>query len=103
MLLSLVSCGKLSGTYESAVLGTGSKITFSGSKVTITAIVLGQDVASIEGKYKVKGDEITFDYSDKEENEDLNKILETLNGTLSFEKGDDYIKIGAVKYTKKDQ
>lgn len=103
MLLSLASCSKLSGTYTATVVGTGSKLDFDGKKVTVTATVLGKDLASIEGTYKIKGDEITFDFSDKEADEDVNKILESLNGTLSFEKGDDYIKIGDVKYTKKDK
>ena len=103
MLLSLASCAKLSGTYEATVVGTGSKLEFDGKKVTVSAVVFDKAIASIEGTYKIKGDEITFDFTDKEAGEDLNKILEKLNGTLTFEKGDDYIKIGDAKYTKKDK
>lgn len=103
MLLSLASCGKLSGTYTATVFGTGAKLEFDGKKVTVSATLVGQELASVEGTYKIKGDEITFDFSDKDADEDVNKLLESLNGTLAFEKGDDYIKIGDTKYTKQEE
>ena len=104
MLLSLASCGKkLSGTYTADIAGTGSKMVFNGKNVTVSATLLGQDLASIEGTYTIKGDEITFDFSDDEASDKLNKVLEALSGTLTFEKGDGYVKIGGTKYTKEEK
>ena len=88
------SCGtKLSGTYSAEAFGTGVSYEFKGSKVTVSFKLLGQS-ESIEGTYKIKDDEITFtfDSDDKEAKE--------YSGTFDFEKGDDYIKIEGVKYTK---
>lgn len=88
---TLASCGGLSGTYETGLLGQTVAYEFKGSKVTITVTLLGT-VNSIEGKYKVSGDEITFEFDD----DDADKY----EGTFTFEKGDDYIKIAGVKYNK---
>ena len=101
MLFSLASCGKkLSGTYTADIFGTGTKMVFDGKNVTVSVTVLGQDVAAVEGTYKIKGEEITFDFADEEADDDVNKVLEALSGTQTFEEGDDYIKIGSTKYTK---
>ncbi len=89
----LASCGGPSGTYEAEVLGQGTSYTFKGSKVTLKVKLLGT-VTSFEGKYKISGDEITFTFEDDDAKE--------YNQTLAFEQGDDYVKIGMVKYTKAD-
>lgn len=89
----LASCGGPSGTYEAEILGQGLSYTFKGSKVTIKVKLLGT-VNSFAGKYKVDGDEITFTFEDDD--------AEKYSGTMTFEQGDDYIKIGGVKYTKAD-
>ena len=105
MLFSLASCGKkLSGTYTADVLGTGSKMVFKGKDVTVSVTVLGQEIASVEGTYKIKDGEITFEFSNDEADEDAKDVLDALSGTLTFEEGDDYIKIGGTKYNleKKD-
>lgn len=92
----LASCGGPSGTYESAeVIGSGLSYTFKGSKVTIKVKLLGT-VTSFEGKYKIDGEEITFTFEDEDDGADK------YSGTMTFEQGDDYIKIGGVKYTKAD-
>lgn len=90
---TLASCGGLSGTYESKVLGQGVAYTFKGNKVTVDVTVIV--TVTFEGTYKIKGDRITItiDSDDKDAKE--------YSGTHSFEKGDGYIKIGGVKLTKK--
>lgn len=97
-VFTLASCGKkLSGKYE-LDLGIGSvTYDFKLTKVVITGEALGQDT-SVEGKYKIakndKGElEITFTFENEENAKEY-------AGTFSFEKGDDYIKIGGVKYNK---
>lgn len=89
---TLASCGGLSGTYEASVIGTGATYTFKGSKVTIQAKALGSNVGdAIEGTYKISGDQITITIEGDSQ----------YSGTFDFEKGEDYIKIGVVKYNKK--
>lgn len=100
------SCNKtISGKYtgEVNILLASYTVTynFSGSKVTVThtGTLLGaSSTTTIEGKYSISendnGMEITFTYDTEDD------VVE--GGTYSFEKGDDYIKIGGVKYTKAD-
>ena len=93
----LASCGtKLSGTYEAKALGTGASFTFKGSSVTIKLSVIGFSGDGVEGKYEIKDDQITFTF------ESDDSSVKEYNGTFDFEKGEDYIKIGVVKYTKVD-
>lgn len=90
----LVSCGKtLSGTYSAEVAKTGVTFEFSGKKATITSKAVGVELFSVEGTYEIDGDKITFSFEDSK--------AEEYSGTFDFEEGDDYIKIGVVKYTKK--
>ncbi len=95
--LVLASCGKtISGTYSAEALGTGNTLEFSGKKVTITYKLLGTQVGEpVEGTYEIKDDKITITV------ETDSKDIGALNGTFDFEEGDDYIKIGIIKYTKK--
>ncbi len=102
--LVLASCGAtLSGTYSAEVFGTGKTFEFKGNKVTVTYKVVGFESDPIEGTYKIEDNKITFDFVDESdvENKDLKDFLGELKGSQSFEKGDDYIKIGGVKYEKK--
>ncbi len=88
------SCGtKLSGKYSAEAFGTGVSYEFKGSKVTVSFKLLGQS-ESIEGTYKIKDDKITFTFDS--DNEDAKNY----SGTFGFEKGEDYIKIEGIKYTK---
>ena len=96
LTMTLVSCGGVSGKYSAELLGTGVELEFKGSKVTARFKVLGSYGDAIEGKYKIKGDEITITFPDGD------KETEDLSGTHSFEKGDDYIKIGVVTYKAVD-
>jgi len=91
------SCAKLSGKYEATVFGTGTCFEFKGNKVTVQFKLLGSYGDPIEGKYKIKDDQITITF------EGENKDANAFNGTFDFEKGDGYIKIGEVKYTKVDK
>ena len=105
LLAAFTSCGKtLSGAYSADILGTGTKLTFDGKdvKIAITVTLLGE-VASIDATYKIKGDEITFDIANEDEitNDLAKKVVAELEKPSAFEEGDDYIKIGDVKYTKK--
>jgi hypothetical protein len=97
----LASCG-LSGKYSAVALGTGSTMEFDGKNVTIVYKVAGFDVATIDATYSIEDDTISFDFGDEEEIEnDLAKaFFENLEEPVSFEEGEDYIKIGGVKYTK---
>jgi len=98
-MLTLVACGNiLNGTYSDKTEFMGQSVetsyTFKGKNVTIEVkTVLGGKVESesIEGTYKIDGDEITFT---------LEEDGETKTETFTFEKGDDYIKIAGIKYTK---
>ena len=91
--LALASCGGLSGKYELDALVGSKTYEFKGNKVTITAEVVGFE-KTFEGKYKIvkDGDEqkIEFTFEDKD--------AEEYKGSFSFEKGEDYIKIGGVTY-----
>ena len=90
------SCGKtISGIYSAEALGTGAEFEFKGNKVSITVKVLGFSGDPVEGKYEINDDKITFTF--ESDDSDVKKY----DGTFDFEKGDDYIKIGGVKYTKK--
>ena len=92
----LAACGKkLSGKYSMEAFGTGATMDFSGSKVTITVKLVGKELASVDGTYKIEDDQITLNFESDED--DVNKY----NGTFDFEEGDGYIKIGAFgKFTK---
>lgn len=100
------SCGNtISGTYKGEVdafglAGAEVVYKFSGSKVSVTATasILGfEKTVESDGTYKIAENEdgkleITFTF----ENSDAEKY----GGTFSFEKGDEYIKIGGAKYEK---
>jgi predicted small lipoprotein YifL len=96
LTLTLASCGGVSGKYSAELLGTGVELEFKGSKVIARFKVLGSYGDPIEGKYKVKGDEITITFPDDD------KDTKDLSGTHAFEKGDGYVKIGVVTYKSVD-
>ena len=103
LCLALAACGKtLSGKYSAEALGTGATYEFKGSKVTVTYKALGTEVYSVECKYQIKDDKITFEIADEDEisNELAKKVVAELEKPAAFEEGDNYIKIGDVKYTK---
>jgi uncharacterized lipoprotein YehR (DUF1307 family) len=96
VLVVFAACGKtISGTYSAELLGTGATYEFKGNKVTVTYKALGQVGFEAEGTYKIKDDKITFTF------ESDDKDAKDYNGTFDFEEGEDYIKIGVIKYTKK--
>ena len=106
MCLTFASCGKkLSGKYSADVLGTGTTMTFDGKNVKIgfTVTFIGE-VASIDATYTIKGDTISFNFVDEDEvtNEKAKEVIKTLEEPVSFEEGDDYIKINGIKYKKAD-
>lgn len=103
----LASCAKtLSGTYEGEVDAVVLKYTatyeFSGNKVNITkksTTILGTvNTVELSGTYEITENddgsmEITFTLDGEDE--------QIKGGTYTFEEGEDYIKIGLAKYTKK--
>ena len=105
VLLVFAACGTtLSGTYSNVeeVMGieSGTRIEFSGKKFEMTLLVLGQE-ATLEGTYEIKDDEITFTFDEDEiENDWIKEAVEDMTESVDFEKGDDYIKIGGVKFEK---
>ena len=106
LCVTLASCGKkLSGDYTADIFGTGTTLSFKGSKVTVIMKAFNVEVASVEGTYKIEDDKITFDFvdEDKVDDEDAKAILADFKGTLNFEEGDDFIKIAGVKYKKADK
>ncbi len=98
MMLSLVACGmKLKGEYRTEeVFGSYVSYTFSGNKVTVKTYVVGVKAVELEGTYEINkdGNEITITYENGDEAEDNENVV---SGTQTFEKGDGYIKIGALK------
>ena len=97
LLALLTGCGgkKLSGKYSAEVLESGVTYSFDGSKVTVTLKALGNIVHSVEGKYEIQDDQITFTFPSDE------KDAADYTGTKTFEEAEEYIKIGGIKYTKK--
>lgn len=95
MVLSLAACGNtLKGTYKSdEIAGSYTTYTFDGDKVTVTAYLLTMKVMEVQGTYEINkdGNEITFTYGEGEDTGDAP------TGTVAFEKGDGYIKIGGTK------
>lgn len=98
-MLTLASCGPLSGTYEGVICD----LTFSGNKVTATI-----DDESIEGTYEVKetedGDKtISFDFIENEETKGVLAAIDAILGVdVSLEVEDDYIIIARIfKFNKK--
>ena len=91
------SCGKtLKGTYSAEIAGTGVEMTFEGKNVTIALKLLGAELGSSTGTYKIEDDKITLTFDSD------NDKVKAYNGTFDFEEGDDYIKIGTFgKFTKK--
>lgn len=104
LCLCLASCAKtLKGKYTADVLGTGTTLTFDGSDVKIGITVLGSEVASLDASYTIKDDKITFDIADDDVTNTLaKKVINSLEEAQDFEEGDDYIKIGDVKYESLD-
>ncbi|MBR3878688.1 MAG: hypothetical protein IKJ24_01065 [Clostridia bacterium] len=99
--MALVSCGKtLSGEYGAEMnLGIGQIeviYSFKGSKVEATVKstnILGQvESKTVEGKYEINENEITFTWDDEAEGVE--------GGTFTFEETENGIKIGLVEYKK---
>ena len=94
-LFTLASCGNtISGSYtaELEILGQSASTTykFSGKKVEIitkTTILGTVNTETESATYSINGDEITITKDDADK-------------TYTFEKGDDYIKIAGIQYTK---
>ncbi len=94
---TLASCGGVkSGEYyngDKTVTQTYTVYTFSGSKFSVASYVAGEklDSLTVEGKYKVDGDEIVFTWKDSEGNEKTD--------TKAFAENEDgSIKIGLLTY-----
>ena len=98
----LASCGtRLSGTYTKEESGVSVSFTFKGNKVTLEMdlSILGE--YEIEGTYKIDGDEITFDFTDADdEGGYMEELFDEFTDGVEFEKGKDYIKIAGEKYEK---
>lgn len=105
LLCTLASCGKMiSGSYDSQIEFLGQKwtvtYTFKANKVEAVskATILGNVKSeTVEGTYKITENsdgsmEITFDF---EKETDIFK-----NETVTFEQGEDYIKLGLTTYNK---
>ncbi len=96
LAVMLVSCSKMSGTYESA-LGSNTLVFKMNGKVEIYAGEKEKDEEPIETLfYKIKDDKY-YTWSDKEKEDEAEGV--------SFKKGEDangsYIEIGVLKYYKK--
>lgn len=99
LMATLASCGGVSsGDYyagDKDTIKTYTMYSFSGNKVTFSSYLLGQkvDSATLEGKYKVDGDEIIFTWVDADGKE--------ITDTQSFAENEDgSIKIGLLTYKK---
>lgn len=106
VMLTLVSCGGLSGTYEGMLFD----LKFKGDDVTII-VGEGEDKAELKGSYEIEEKDgkktISFDFVDEDEaTEEEKYILEIadaiLGGKVSFEEDGDTIKIAKIfSFTKK--
>ncbi len=101
LAMTLASCAPtLSGTYYSGdkkITKTYLELTFKGSKVTIAQYTLGSLTWETEATYSIKDDKITIEIP-----EDANVLAKAYNGEFSLEEGEDYVKIGLIKYTLAD-
>ena len=105
---TFAGCGKkvTAGTYkgELKILGQGAEVsyTFKGNKVEVEkkVTILGVvDTETVSGTYEIAENddgtmEITFEF---EKESDTFK-----NGTVTFEQGEDYIKLAGVQYNLAD-
>ena len=105
-IMTLASCGGLSGKYEADLVVADVSYTFKGSNKVVVVIepIIGDDVV-LDGTYELTEDEagnkaITITFTDNSSEE-----AKQYGGTLAFsegvEDGDRYVKIGGIKYTKK--
>jgi uncharacterized lipoprotein YehR (DUF1307 family) len=98
LALSLVSCAPtLSGTYylgDKKITKTYVELAFSGSKVKISQITVGSVSWETTATYSINEDKITIEIP-----EDANVLAQAYDGEFTLEEGEDYIKIGALKYT----
>ena len=107
LALGFASCAKkLSGTYTAeldiGVVKFTADYAFSGSKVTVTKVtnpIIGESKTyTIEGTYEIienADDTMDIKFTFETEDDDIK------SGTFDFEEGEDFIKIGLAKYTKK--
>ena len=109
VMLTLVSCGGLSGTYEGGLFD----LKFKGESVTII-VGEGEDKAELKGTYEIEEKDgkktISFDFVDEDEATDEQKYIlgiadSILGAKLGFEEDGDKIKIGSwplqMVFTKK--
>ena len=98
LMVSLASCAPtISGTYYSGdkkITNTYVEFKFSGSNVTISQITIGNVSWETTAMYSIEDDKITIEIP-----EDANILAKAYNGQFTLEQGEDYIKIGALKYT----
>ena len=107
MLLFLTACSdkqtQLEGTYTANLYGTGISYTFSGDTVTADCTIIGFDVMHYDGTYSLNEEQqqITLNFDLNQTNYvDAEKNMISLGGTFEFQRGEDYIIIGNVKYQK---
>lgn len=126
-VFALVSCGGISGTYEFSEDGMSQTLKFSGKNLEVT-MTYEDETETIKYTYELNDDEtkITLTMTEEAINDMKQKakeayaemtgtdvsavtdemISDMIDGitepeTMDFEKGEDYVKIDDVKYTKK--
>ena len=114
VIFALTSCGAISGgTYNVEGLSglDATQFKVSGSKIIYTLEEDEETKIDFTFTYEVKEDKITVNYEGNSYDGD-NSLVKlaisatevllkgALNGEKSFEKGDGYFKIGAVKFVK---
>ena len=102
LCVCLASCGTtLSGEYytgDKTITKSYVSYEFKGNKVTVETYLFGVKTTeeSFEGTYKIKDDEITFTFEDKNG--------EKQSKTFAFEEvDDDTVKIASIVYKKADK
>lgn len=90
----------ISGTYyqgDKKITKTYVEFSFSGKNVTIKSFVLGEALWETKATYSLNKEktQITIEVSD-----DAKDSAKAYSGEFSFEEGEDYIKIGIIKYSK---
>ena len=106
VMLTLVSCGGPSGTYDGALFD----LKFKGDNATVI-VGEGDNAKELKGTYEITENDdgkqyISFDFIDESEATDDQKavldVIEKIIGTkVTYEETDDGIKIGLFSFKKK--
>lgn len=106
-LLGLAGCSDsstpaLSGTYRAESYGMTMDYTFTGDAVTAQFFMAGYEIGRYDGTYTLndKWTQITFSFDPSQAMSEAQfpEGMTSLGGTFTFQRGNDYITIGNIRY-----